>query len=330
MGLLCAYDRAVRGRFLVLSFVAACYSPTLPVGAPCSSLGTCPDGLVCTTAGRCALSAGELPPPDGPAMTPDGTIDTDGDGVPDDVDNCPGVKNADQADEDGDKVGDECDGCPQIADAAQADSDGDHIGDACDPNPGAADSRWRFDGFHTGQLPEWGKSSGWAALADGLQVSAPNNNPNDLDEYLTVPIIRTGRIFDKFSVAMTTVVTGAIGSGSEHDVEIMIYDANLKRLIYCELQQQQSGSRFLTVEEWDDSNKATARSHKDTAYPWTIGMTYLLTFVRKAKNYTCTLTGPEGTKSVPVTSDVTPSQEPDVGAFGAVAQIGSVLVVGSP
>jgi hypothetical protein len=35
--------------------------------------------------------------------------DTDGDGVPDDVDNCPTVANADQADSDGDGFGDACD-----------------------------------------------------------------------------------------------------------------------------------------------------------------------------------------------------------------------------
>jgi hypothetical protein len=38
--------------------------------------------------------------------------DTDGDGVPDSVDNCPFVYNPDQADRDGDGVGDVCDVCP--------------------------------------------------------------------------------------------------------------------------------------------------------------------------------------------------------------------------
>jgi hypothetical protein len=38
--------------------------------------------------------------------------DEDGDGVPDVVDNCPHVANADQADTDGDGVGDECDPLP--------------------------------------------------------------------------------------------------------------------------------------------------------------------------------------------------------------------------
>ena len=41
-----------------------------------------------------------------------GPIDSDGDGVPDDRDNCPSTPNPGQEDEDGDGVGDVCDSCP--------------------------------------------------------------------------------------------------------------------------------------------------------------------------------------------------------------------------
>ncbi len=58
--------------------------------------------------------------------------DADGDGVDDDVDNCPFVPNPDQADADGDGVGDTCDNCRTTANADQADLDGDGFGDACD------------------------------------------------------------------------------------------------------------------------------------------------------------------------------------------------------
>jgi uncharacterized repeat protein (TIGR01451 family) len=53
--------------------------------------------------------------PDGVCTTPcpaDPAPDTDGDGVPDAVDNCPGIPNANQADGDSDGTGDVCDGCP--------------------------------------------------------------------------------------------------------------------------------------------------------------------------------------------------------------------------
>jgi hypothetical protein len=62
-----------------------------------------------------------------------GIIDGDSDGVPDLIDNCPAVANANQADADGDGIGDVCDNCPAVANPDQADADGDGVGDACDP-----------------------------------------------------------------------------------------------------------------------------------------------------------------------------------------------------
>ena len=70
-----------------------------------------------------------------------GTADTDGDGVADNVDSCVAVPNADQADADGDGLGDACDNCRTAANgpalplgglATQADADADSTGDACD------------------------------------------------------------------------------------------------------------------------------------------------------------------------------------------------------
>ena len=43
---------------------------------------------------------------------PTSANDSDGDGVPDTIDNCPNTANPDQKDSDGDGVGDACDGCP--------------------------------------------------------------------------------------------------------------------------------------------------------------------------------------------------------------------------
>jgi Thrombospondin type 3 repeat len=73
--------------------------------------------------------------------------DTDADGVPDAIDNCPNTPNPNQADSDGDGTGDACqacadvdadgicnsvDNCPTVANPGQADFDHDGIGDACD------------------------------------------------------------------------------------------------------------------------------------------------------------------------------------------------------
>ncbi len=72
-------------------------------------------------------------------------LDNDGDGLPNDSDNCPDIANADQADMDSDGIGDVCDddmdgdgvlnvddNCPETANADQADADGDGFGDLCD------------------------------------------------------------------------------------------------------------------------------------------------------------------------------------------------------
>lgn len=67
------------------------------------------------------------------------SVDSDGDGVVDCVDNCPQIPNPDQGDHDqggGDGRGDVCDNCRCVANPAQADTDRDGVGNACDTLPG--------------------------------------------------------------------------------------------------------------------------------------------------------------------------------------------------
>lgn len=58
--------------------------------------------------------------------------DSDGDGIFDARDNCPGQFNPDQEDVDGDQVGDACDNCAPLANADQTDADANGFGDRCD------------------------------------------------------------------------------------------------------------------------------------------------------------------------------------------------------
>jgi len=58
--------------------------------------------------------------------------DSDGDTVPDTIDNCPSDYNPAQADTDGDSTGDACDNCPSDYNPDQTDTDSDGMGDACD------------------------------------------------------------------------------------------------------------------------------------------------------------------------------------------------------
>ena len=82
-------------------------------------------------------------------------VDSDGDGVNDIVDNCPGIQNPNQTDSDGDLIGDMCDACPfdplndldkdgfcgdvdncpTFYNADQADDDNDDVGNVCDNCP---------------------------------------------------------------------------------------------------------------------------------------------------------------------------------------------------
>jgi hypothetical protein len=61
-----------------------------------------------------------------------GCIDSDGDGVCDDIDNCVSTPNPGQEDRDRDGVGDACDNCPDVSNPGQEDSNKNGIGDACE------------------------------------------------------------------------------------------------------------------------------------------------------------------------------------------------------
>jgi Mg-chelatase subunit ChlD len=98
------------------------------VGQQCSGNQDCQSGHC--TGGRCVAVSG----------------DSDGDGIPDRVDNCPRTRNPDQKDSDGDGVGDACDNCPSVPNADQKDSVGDGVGDACRHIPQGYDPDRDSDG----------------------------------------------------------------------------------------------------------------------------------------------------------------------------------------
>ncbi|MBN1282586.1 MAG: thrombospondin type 3 repeat-containing protein [Proteobacteria bacterium] len=66
-----------------------------------------------------------------PGQDPSACSDFDGDKVYDDIDNCPEQYNPGQEDRDLDGAGDACDNCRFVANPDQLDSDGDGFGDAC-------------------------------------------------------------------------------------------------------------------------------------------------------------------------------------------------------
>jgi len=148
------------------------------------------------------LSAGDMTPcansgdgtcaddPDGiqePLLMLTGCVDTDGDGVCDDVDNCLSTVNPGQEDADGDGVGDTCDNCTNTANANQLDSDGDGIGDVCDSCP-TVDNASAVDADADG-LTDFEEC---LLGTDALDSDTDNDNLSDYDEdrtYGTDPLL---------------------------------------------------------------------------------------------------------------------------------------------
>ena len=119
------------GRLLLLTAVllAGCDDNA---GSNPAEFFVCSDSIGCQTGFLCdentnqcvpapdadlAPDAATTPEPDMAVIEADaGAADGDGDGVPDNIDNCVDIPNPDQADSDGDELGDACDARPEHAD----------------------------------------------------------------------------------------------------------------------------------------------------------------------------------------------------------------------
>jgi hypothetical protein len=162
-------------RAVLAIVIAGCYSPSVQLGAPCTPpSGACPSGQTCTLVGAsyaCELSGASFDAAIADVRSADAAVDSrfdasdldsDGDGVPDRLDNCPSIANADQADEDADGLGDVCDPCPVSTNNTDTDHDG--VGDDCDPHPTIAmDHLVLFEGFNHGIPATWTQLGTWTS-----------------------------------------------------------------------------------------------------------------------------------------------------------------------
>ena len=101
-------------------------------------------------------------------------VDTDGDGIPDESDNCPTVPNAGQADQDLDGIGDLCD-----------DGDDDGLLDIYETNTGVFVSP-----TNTGTNPLLADTDG-DGFDDGAEVAA-GTDPNDDEDSPVIPVPALG------------------------------------------------------------------------------------------------------------------------------------------
>ncbi len=154
--------------------------------------------------------------------------DVDGDGVPDDMDNCPDVANHDQGNEDGDRFGDVCDPCPFVKDDNPVDSDHDGVADPCDPHPATPGDRIIvFEGFHAGVPAGWTARGAWQGVGDDVTASAAAG-----DAELTIPVTPVGMLAIYAQIEAT-----ADGPGDSVFGTIGPYDPTQGDAVWCDLYQ---------------------------------------------------------------------------------------------
>jgi hypothetical protein len=154
------------------------------------------------------------------------SLDTDGDGKNDSVDNCRTTANPDQANEDADAFGDVCDPCPPLATFimngqmvdANADGDGDGVGNGCDPNPTSNRERIKlFEGFAAATPPAGTSTAGTWTFSNGqAHVNASSGGIATLywiSPVLKVDVSRADTIVTRMTVTQFSTGTTSIGAG---------------------------------------------------------------------------------------------------------------------
>ena len=210
----------------VAVMLGACFAPAPPAGAPCALGDVCPDGLTCN-GGLCTDESAHADAAIDSIV--DAPKDTDGDGVPDDIDNCPTIANPDQHDEDGDGFGDVCDHCPGIPSATDPDSDHDGVGDACDPHPLVAGDRIALFEPFTAMPTGWTIQGAWTFTGDDAVLVQSAGS----EAWLVPPLVGGSDSTATTSFTPDEVVgTGGAGVGLD-----LPFDSTNKKGLACDLSQ---------------------------------------------------------------------------------------------
>jgi hypothetical protein len=151
----------------------------------------------------------DAPPLDDAAI--DGPpADRDGDGVADDVDNCPDAINKSQHDEDLDGLGDHCDNCPWVPNVDQGNADGDGLGTVCDDaGESTTDCLALFAGF--------GDDNGWESIRGSWTVGGDVLTQTDVDAsqalIMSIASVPDGLVFTQSHVEEIAPPTAANNIG---------------------------------------------------------------------------------------------------------------------
>ena len=257
------------------------------------------------------------------------SADRDGDGVPDSVDNCPDVPNADQANEDGDKLGDACDPCPVEANDNPSDPDGDGVADGCDPNPTTpGDKIVLFEGFNgTGSDLA---AAGWQLIGNA-QVGGGVVTLVDVAEDYAAIAPPMGGLGDA-TVSASIVVDAQVGSADSATTIVLPYDPAGDQGIFCELyapMAMSSAGRYISLY---DSTHGIERG--SAALSWTPGAPYRMALTKHGTgptSYACSVATGTATPTATGTSNVSvASGDVAIATYGASAHAQWLMVVTSP
>lgn len=291
------YARAVHRFAVAVVVLVACSPIPSEEGKPCIEQVDCPAAQFCIR-GRCSSS------PDG--GNPVGR-DRDADGVLDDADNCPAIKNADQANEDGDAAGDVCDACPLIKDQ----------GAPCDAAHPAQTELWLFESFHADPMwppVEAGQTSWTLGAGDTFAITTTGLTTAQV----RLPAHTGTRHYDDFTVTAQVTVDARTANASVGFT--LIVDGSPSELA-CRLV--------------DNGADGVVMGSTLAAFAWPAGATYQLTLAAHDGRYDCSARGATG---APVTASQTPTPAAYPTSDGALrlqaqsitARFDWVQVIGTP
>ncbi|HEX5059327.1 MAG TPA: thrombospondin type 3 repeat-containing protein [Kofleriaceae bacterium] len=282
--------RVVAVALLFITCLAAgCYSPGYRDCEITCASGACPSGFSCDQgvcridgfSGPCGQQMSDAPNQFLDAMI-DGNpmLDSDGDGIKDNVDNCRLKSNPNQENEDGDLFGDVCDPCPPSQN--NTDGDGDGVGDLCDPEPTQTGNVITlFDGFNYAQPPanvvlfpsaSWTFPLGQVRLANlgGNQRAAyvfpqQGNGQNIVDA-----------VYTSYSISqISTGIPAGVGV-------VQRFDASQQNGVACLMGRGVTGIPSIRVVATNDEPSA-----RESAAPFQSGQVVEMVFFRAGQQYDC-------------------------------------------